>query len=687
MTAPSGIHPPRTPPAFPNPAVAFDGHDPSWTQSNCSDTLALHVFRRTPIPTVLLDSSLVFRQVSDSYLKVSGGYRADQVLGLRSDEVFDEMATIPSRDSANKAIRAAKETRLPYWLDDAQADGTIWSIRTSPIYDNDSLLYIQMELQDATEERRKQLELEERLYTNETFRILVETVKDYAIFMLDPQGNVATWNAGAQSLKGYTKEEIAGKHFSNFYSQEDRDGGKPGRELVEALRDGRCEDEGWRYRKDGTRFWANVVITPIYRGADLIGFAKVTRDLSERRKAEEKLITAYEEASKLKSEFLANMSHEIRTPMHGMLSALTLLSDTRLDSEQLELVRMAEESGEVLLQVINDILDYSKLESGCFSINHGIFSVTDIVQSVFSAYKKGCKPGITLENHLDPRLPKVAEGDSLRYRQIVQNLMSNATKFTEQGYVRVNAILQKEEDESYTILTEVVDTGVGVSSASSSALFTPFTQFDNSATKQYKGTGLGLSICKSLTELMGGTIGFQPNPEGRGSIFGFTAKLKKVTQFTHGDILEEKMKALAIQTPALSLEDIALAAANKRVLLTEDNPINQRVMLKMLKGLGFENVDLAIDGRKAVTMLIKDPLAYHVILMDINMPVLDGIEATKEIRKAGICTPIIAITANALKGQVETYIAEGMSAYVPKPVDRRLLVEALLHSLRMGAPT
>ncbi|KAL5385000.1 hypothetical protein DPSP01_005100 [Paraphaeosphaeria sporulosa] len=186
---------------------------------------------------------------------------------------------------------------------------------------------------------------------------------------------------------------------------------------------------------------------------------------------------------------------------------------------------------------------------------------------------------------------------------------------------------------------------------------------------------------------MGGTIGFQPNPEGRGSIFGFTAKLKKVTQFTHGDTLEEKMKALAIQTLALSLEDIALAAANKRVLLIEDNPINQKVMLKMLKGLGFENVDLAIDGRKAVTMLIKDPLAYHVILMDINMPVLDGIEATKEIREAGICTPIIAMTANALKGQVETYIAKGMSAYVPKPVDRRRLVEALLHSLRMGAPT
>ncbi|CAN9284828.1 unnamed protein product [Alternaria alternata] len=683
---PPGIHPLPTPPDFPNPSASYVGHGRSWAQSS-DDGLALRFFRCTPIPTILLDSSLVIRQVSDSYLKVSGGCRADQVLGLRPDECFGQIVTIPSCDLADKATRAAKESRLPYQLDDVQPDGTIWNIRTIPVYDDGNLLYVQMELQDATEERRKQLELEERLYTNETFRILVETVKDYAIFMLDPQGNVATWNAGAQSFKGYTREEISGKHFSNFYSQEDRDNRKPDRMLVEALRDGRCEDEGWRYRKDGTRFWANVVITPIYRGDNLIGFAKVTRDLSERREAEENLITAYEEASKLKSEFLANMSHEIRTPMHGMLSALTLLLDTRLDSEQLELAQMAEESGEVLLQVINDILDYSKLESGCFSISQDIINVTDIIQSVLRAYQKGCKPEITMENYLDPRLPKAAEGDSFRYRQVVQNLMSNAIKFTEQGYVRVHVTLQKEDSKSYIISTEVVDTGVGIPSANSSALFTPFTQLDNPTTKRYKGTGLGLSICKSLAELMGGSIAFQPNPEGRGSVFRFTAKLKKVKQLDHIHALQEKMKAVAISTPVLPLEDIKLAAANKRVLLTEDNPINQRVMVKMLKGLGFENVDLAPDGRKAVTMLTKDPVAYHIILMDINMPTLDGIGATQEIRDAGISTPIVAMTANALKGQVETYIAKGVSAYVSKPVDRNLLVKVLLSCLRLDTPT
>jgi osomolarity two-component system sensor histidine kinase TcsA len=318
MTIPSGVHPLPTPPAYPESPASFLSHNQSSARHS-DDKLGLYFFRRTPVPTILLDSSLVICQVSDSYLEVLGGCRADQMLGLRHDEFFDQRLTVPTRDLANKAIQAAKESRLPYQFDHVQPGGTVWNVRTVPVYDDGSLLYVQMELQDVTGERLKQLELEERLYVNETFRILVETVKDYAIFMLDPQGNVATWNAGAEAFKGYTREEIAGKHFSNFYSRKDREDGKPGRELADAVRDGRCEDEGWRYRKDGTRFWANVVITPIYRNDHLIGFAKVTRDLSERRKTEEKLIAAYEEASNLKSEFLANMSHEIRTPMHGEL--------------------------------------------------------------------------------------------------------------------------------------------------------------------------------------------------------------------------------------------------------------------------------------------------------------------------------------------------------------------------------
>lgn len=247
---------------------------------------------------------------------------ASSYLGVTSTNSLTKRRPFPHLlHSARKAIQAAQETGRSYLLEDHLEGHVIWSIRTIPIFHHGSLWCIQMELQDTTEEHQRQLELEERNSINDTFRILVETVKDYAIFMLDPQGNVATWNAGAQVLKGYTRDEIIGKHFSNFYSQEDRDNGKPAKELADALREGRVEDEGWRCRKGGSQFWANVVITPLYQGDALLGFSKVTQDLSERRKVESELFAAYEEASKLKSEFLANMSHEIRTPMHGELTA------------------------------------------------------------------------------------------------------------------------------------------------------------------------------------------------------------------------------------------------------------------------------------------------------------------------------------------------------------------------------
>ncbi|CAN9387441.1 unnamed protein product [Alternaria alternata] len=539
-----------------------------------------------------------------------------------------------------------------------------------------------MEFLDITEEHKRQLELRERSYHNETFQLLVATIKDYAIFMLDPTGHVATWNAGAQGFKGYTPSEIIGRHFSTFYSQEDRDNDKPSRELRDALRDGRCEDEGWRLRKDGSKFWANVVITPVYKDNVLLGFSKITRDLTERRKAENSLIAAYEEASKLKSEFLANMSHEIRTPMHGMLSALTLLLDTKLDNNQLELTRIIQESGDVLLQLIDDFLDFSKLASGSFSISNDIISVKDVIQSVFRAHQTCHSPDVELEIELDDNLPSSAEGDSLRYRQIIQNLLSNATKFTEKGYVRIVARLQKEDEDYSTILTEVIDSGIGVPASGSKSLFTPFTQIDNSATKRYKGTGLGLSICKSLAELMGGNIGFHPNPEGPGSVFWFTAKLKRCKQLKALEVLQEGMAGLKIPSPAVvdPMETLRTVAADKRLLLAEDNVINRKVMTRMLAGLGFENVDTAPDGKEAVTKAVEGP-GYDLILMDVNMPIQDGLSATKDIRAKGLQVPIIAMTANALKGQAESYIAKGMTGYIAKPVDRSLLVKLLLGCL------
>jgi osomolarity two-component system sensor histidine kinase TcsA len=377
--------------------------------------------------------------------------------------------------------------------------------------------------------------------------------------------------------------------------------------------------------------------------------------------------------------------------MHGMLTALTLLLDTKLDANQSDLANVIKESGDVLLQVINDILDYSKLASGSFSISHDIISVADIIHSVFRAHQRCYKPGVNLESFLDPHLPKAAEGDSLRYRQIVQNFLSNATKFTEEGYVRIVAKLESEDDEYFNIRTEVIDSGIGIPLASTKYLFTPFTQFDNSATKRYKGTGLGLSICKSLAGLMGGDVGYAPNSP-RGSVFYFTTRLKKCKQLRVIGAQPENSVTPQPLSPALvnPMEELKQVAATKRLLLAEDNLINQKVMLRILASLGFGSVDTALDGKEAVAKATSSSTdghshvhnTYDLILMDINMPIMDGVSATKELRGQGYDGTIIAMTANALKGHAESYIAKGMSGYIAKPVDRDLLVKLLLNCLK-----
>jgi len=663
---------PSTPANHVTPTMAGVTELPSNDQARILEVFAA----LSPVAGLLLDPSLCVLYVSATYLALFN-VTAEDCVGRNVYDLVQGKAIRPGLEPLRHVIDTALRTRALYAKSGIEgADQTFWSMRAVPIFDKDRLLYVALECADITEEHLKH---QAALDTDDTYRILVETVKDYAIFMLDVKGNVRTWNAGATLLKGYTPDEIIGRHFSTFYSAADIAARKPQIELETCLRDGKVEDESWRYRKDGSRFWANVIMTSIYRDGVHIGFSKVTRDLTERKAVESRLIAAYEESAKLKSAFLANISHEIRTPMHGMLSSLTLLMDSPLSPEQRELGGIIEESGGVLLQLINDILDYSKLASGSFSICSDVISVADVIMSVVKSFQTTLRPEIELKVSLDEDLPKAAQGDPLRYRQIVQNLVSNAVKFTEKGFIHVHASVQRYEGGSYTVRTRVTDTGIGVPDCAARSLFTPFTQFDASATKRYKGTGLGLSISKSLAELMGGSIGFYRNPEEHGSVFWFDVKIEK---------LESKKPANGTESPQLSpsldpFSAVRTIAPGKRILLAEDNFINQKVMLMMLKNLGFEQVDTATDGVETVRLTtLQKPLRYDLILMDINMPVLDGIGSTREIRKAGLNIPIIAMTANALKGDVDVYLAKGMNDYIPKPVDRKLLMKSLLNWLK-----
>ncbi|KAK4234754.1 hypothetical protein C8A03DRAFT_46978 [Achaetomium macrosporum] len=548
-----------------------------------------------------------------------------------------------------------------------------WTARVIPVFNGDELLSVVVEWREVSS-RPPEDESVQGLSTDEAFRIFVQGVKDYAIFLLDTKGCIATWNTGAQLLKGYTRDDIIGKHFSIFYSKEDVENKKPEMELEICLREGRVEDEGWRYRKDGRRFWANVVITAVYRNGVHVGFGKVTRDLSERKSTESRLISAYEESEKIKSDFLANMSHEIRTPMHGMLSACTLLLDTPLSPSQRDIVSIMDESGQVLLQVINDILDYSKLTSGSFSIHTDVVGITSIVTSVVRRIQTTLPPSVHFELFLSPDLP----------RSILQNLVGNAAKFTDKGSIQIRALVESDDGDNCTILTEVTDTGIGVPEAAVASLFAPFTQFDATTTKRYKGAGLGLSIAKSLTELMGGRIGYRPNPERHGSVFWFTARFTKIKSL---DQVQDWKKAVREEgragaaSPDSDLEnlrqELRMVSTVKNLLVVEDNLINQKVMIGMLRSIGFKNIGLAANGEEAVKMVRGKPAAYDLVLMDINMPLMDGYQATRNIRAGGILVPIVAMTAYALKGDKEKCLDHGMNDYITKPVNKTRLITVL----------
>ncbi|TRX91209.1 hypothetical protein FHL15_007814 [Xylaria flabelliformis] len=639
----------------------------------------------SPVPTLVLSPACRIERVSNGFLDLWKRQREEFVgkdvfNALYAGSLFERFDRIPLTRSIEVAIDTRK-VQLCYSA--CSVDGTSWSARVIPIFKNDKLLalvlgweLVENSLGDAAVDLAHNM-----LSADETFRLLIQAVKDYAIFLLDTRGYVATWNAGAELLKGYERTDIIGKHFSTFYGEEDLRAGKPERELEICLRDGRAQDEGWRYRKDGSRFWANVVITTVYRNGVHVGFGKVTRDLTERRNAELQLVQAYEESAKLKNDFLANMSHEIRTPLHGMLSACTLLLDTALTPNQRDMADLIAESGQVLLQVINSILDYSKIVSGSVSMSSVPVDIAGIMSSVIRNVQVRLRPEVHLQLDLSPELPKAIKGDPLRFRQIVQNIVDNAVKFTEEGWVSVQTSVVAEDETTCTIQTNVTDTGIGVqvTDATVQNLYKPFIQLEQSINKRFQGTGLGLSIAKSLVELMDGQLGYRPNPTRHGSVFWFTAKFTKIPEknVEHETSLQLRLKASDEDASSI-LQRLREIAPRKRILAAEDNLINQKVLVRMLHSFRFSQIDIVGNGAEAVSMLNDSSGMYDLILMDISMPVMDGFEATAKLRASGVKLPIIAMTAYALAGDMEKVLRNGMDDYIVKPMDRNVLLQKLL---------
>jgi PAS domain S-box-containing protein len=355
------------------------------------------------------------------------------------------------------------------------------------------------------------------------FRLMVESVVDYAIFMLDAEGRVASWNAGAQRTAGYEADEIVGQHFSRFYPREDIERRKPQWELEIASTEGRFEEEGWRLRKDGSSYWGNVVITAVRdETGKLLGFAKVVRDLTERNRVEAELIrakVAAEKASEAKSQFLANMSHELRTPLNSLLILARLLADNvggNLNAKQVQFAQTIYASGMDLLSLINDLLDLAKIESGAITmLNIAPARLDELREDLERTFRQVAQDrALQFVITIDASLPASIRTDMPRLKQVLKNLLANAFKFTKQGSVS----LAIAPAEGRRVAFSVIDTGIGIAAEKQKIIFEAFQQADGTTSRHYGGTGLGLSISRELTRLLGGEIRVASEP-GKGSTF------------------------------------------------------------------------------------------------------------------------------------------------------------------------
>ena len=610
------------------------------------------------------------------------GYRADEVIGSHFSRFYPPEAL--ARGLPAHELEMAQQ--VGSFEDEGwrvRKDGTLfWAnvVITAMRDQTGTLVGFAKVTRDLTQRRHHEESL--RL-SEERFRLLVEGVAEYAIFMLDINGRVATWNVGAQRIKGYSAGEIVGQHFSVFYPAEARASGWPEHELQRASETGRFVDTGWRVRKDGTTLWANVTITAMRdETGRLLGFAKLTRDLTERKRteaielagaereaildAERSARMAAQRATRMKDEFLSTLSHELRTPLSAILgwTQILLRAETASVVDQRRAIEVIDRNARAQVQLIDDLLDLSRIMTGKIRLDLQQVSLPEIVQAAIdSARPLADAKEIRLHSVLDPTRTLVS-ADGGRLQQVVWNLLTNAIKFTPKSG-RIEVLVQRVNSH---VELSVTDTGVGIPADFLPQVFDRFSQVDSSNTRAHGGLGLGLAISKQLVELHGGSIRAASAGEGRGATFFVQLPLSLV------QVEDENRR----EHPTVEIDAAELSALPKldgiHVFVVDDEPDARELLQRVLQDQGA--VVTVFSGAADALAALKVSVP-GVIVSDVGMPGMDGYQLMRalragELRDARI--PALALTAFARAEDRKRALIAGFQAHLAKPFDVAELV-------------
>lgn len=658
-------------------------------QQEIDQNSMMYIFNAAPIAMVIVNSNMMIQQANKLFLEKIGMLeesvcnmelgRALRCANYQNNEQGCGHGNSCDQCNIHAVIQQVLDTNLPIYgkeinygfIHQGQVSNPWVNINATPILLSRKK-YVLIVVKDISQYKFE----EEHLIATRDFYFSMFEEFPAPIWRWDSSGNLNYFNKTWLEFTGKTNEEMQGQNWKVVVHPDDVE--RCDMLFDEAFTQKKVIKMEYRLRRsDGNYHWVMENRSPYYElNGKFAGYIGVCYDITDRKVIEQTLEGAKETAEKAnqaKSEFLANMSHEIRTPLNGVTGMLDLTLLTDLTQHQRENLLIAKTCTNTLLKIINDVLDFSKIEADKMIMEKIGFHLADLLEETISMYSiSALQKGLGLQYVIQDKIPLNLVGDPIRLMQVIGNIINNAIKFTQYGSIFVNVGLEKQHKSAAWMRFDISDTGIGISQKDMDKLFKSFSQVDSSISRKYGGTGLGLVISKRIVEMMGGTIWVE-SIAGQGSTFHFIipfaiAKTDREPVISQGD------------------RSVILDGQVINILLVEDDAVNQIVAAKMLKTKGYQ-VDIANNGHEALNSL--DKKHYDLILMDVQMPGMDGIETTLVIRErekqVGEHIPIIALTAHAVKGDQERFLAAGMDGYISKPIKMEELYKTISDCIRLGS--